>query len=63
MQRHSSHAFGTLTDNGDGTGFITCTPANGDDGLTTVTVTTTDAGAPPADDSEMFDLTVNDTIP
>jgi uncharacterized protein with beta-barrel porin domain len=51
-------AFCNLTDNGDGTGSITCNPQSGDAGSSNVLVTVTDDGTPPASDSDRFVLTV-----
>ena len=51
-------AFCALTDNGDGTGNITCNPAMGDAGSFPITITVTDDGTPNLADSEAFTLTV-----
>jgi hypothetical protein len=56
-------AFCNLTDNGDGTGSITCNPASGDAGTSNVLVTVTDDGTPPLSDSDRFVLTVTANQP
>jgi hypothetical protein len=52
--------FGTLTDDGDGTGSIRFEPETGDAGSYDITVTVTDDGIPAKTDSETFTLTVLD---
>jgi hypothetical protein len=50
----------SLTDHGDGTAELAWTPAPGTSGTFPVTVVATDAGEPPASDSEEFTITVGD---
>ena len=54
-------SFGTLNDNGDGTGSLELAPGFDDGGTFTITVTVIDDGTPVLDDSETFDLTVAET--
>ena len=56
-------AFCSLTDNGDGTGSIDCSPAVGDAGDYPITVTVTDDGPVPAESSDPFTLTVGANEP
>ncbi|MCZ6759493.1 MAG: Ig domain-containing protein, partial [Gemmatimonadetes bacterium] len=51
--------FCSLTDNGNRTGSIACSPGVGDSGTFNVIVTVTDDGVPPLGDSDTFVLTVN----
>jgi hypothetical protein len=55
--------FCLLTDNTDGTGNITCNPLDGHDGIYPTTVTVTDDGERSPEDSETFDIVVNDVLP
>ena len=50
--------FGTLTDNGDGTGSIRFAPKVGDADSYVITVIVTDNGAPPRSDGQSFTLEV-----
>jgi hypothetical protein len=50
--------FCTLTDNGNGTGAIDCSPLVGSDGSYPITVTATDDGSVPASSNAPFLLTV-----
>ena len=54
----SGPTFITLTDNGDGAGYLTASPGFADAGTHTITVTVTDFGG--LTDSQQFTLTVND---
>jgi len=51
--------FCSLTDNGNGTAGIDCTPGFGDAGSYPVTVTVSDNGSPLQSDSQTFNLIVN----
>ncbi|MHC4990354.1 MAG: Ig-like domain-containing protein, partial [Planctomycetota bacterium] len=53
-------AFCSITDNGNGTGTIDCSPGAGTTGGYPITVMATDDGTPNLDDSEVFTLTVGD---
>jgi hypothetical protein len=53
-----AQTFCSLTDNGDGSGSLDCSPAVGDEGAYAITVTATDDGLTPLQDSEGFTLTV-----
>ena len=53
-------SFGSLTDNGDGTGALVFDPHFVDDGIYTISVTVADRGLPSLADSESFTLTVRD---
>ena len=55
-------SFCTLTDNGDGTGSINCSPGFSDAGSSSITVTVTDDGTPNLNDEETFTLTVETNI-
>ena len=56
-------AFGSFTDNGDGTGTITFSADSGDAGnFSGITVIATDDGTPALSDSSVFSLTVNDSV-
>ena len=55
--------FCTLTDNGNGTGSIDCSPQLGDAGTFPITVTVTDDGPVPASDSDSFTLNVGANEP
>ena len=50
-----------MTDNGDGTGSLDCSPGFDDAGTYPVTVTVMDDGTPNLDDSESFDIVVGGT--
>ena len=50
--------FCSLTDNGDGTGEINCSPTGLDVGFFTFTITVTDNGAPPLSDGETINMNV-----
>ncbi|MDH3351033.1 MAG: putative Ig domain-containing protein, partial [Gammaproteobacteria bacterium] len=50
--------FCALTDNGDGTGEISCSPTGLDVGTYPITVTATDNGSPVLSDSETFNIIV-----
>ena len=54
--------FCTLTDNGTGSGNITCNPLTGNAGTYATTVTVTDNGTPNLTDSETFDIVVSATV-
>ena len=54
--------FCGLTDNGDGTGDIDCSPVDGDAGNYSVQIFALDDGSPPLSDSASFVLTVNPVI-
>ena len=53
--------FCNLSDNGDGTGSLDCSPGFDDAGTYPVTVTVMDDGTPNLDDSESFDIVVGGT--
>jgi hypothetical protein len=53
-----AQTFCSLTDNGNGSGSLGCTPAVGDAGAYSITVTATDDGLTSLQDSEVFTLTV-----
>ena len=52
-------SFGTLVDNGNGTGSLQFNPGFSDAGTFNITVAATDNGVPSLGDSESFTLTVN----
>jgi hypothetical protein len=54
--------FGVLTDNGDGTGFITFIPGLNSGSYPNIEVVATDDGTPVASSNEFFRLTVADVI-
>jgi hypothetical protein len=51
--------FCSLTDNGNGTGSISCNPGFGNAGVDAITVTVTDNGTPPLDAERAFTLNVS----
>ena len=53
-----ANSFCSLTDNGNGTGSLNCTPAVGQDGNYNITVTVTDNGNNPENDQETFSFNV-----
>ena len=55
--------FCSLTDNGNGTGNIACSPGGGDGGSYPITITVTDNAPIPLNDSDPFTLTVSTNTP
>lgn len=55
-------AFGSLTDNGDGSGSLNFTPGFNDAGQYSIEVVATDNGLPALSGTESFLLTINDVV-
>lgn len=55
-------SFGSLTDRGDGTAYISFASGPSDDGVYNITVTVTDDGSPVLDNSKSFSLTVGEIL-